>query len=213
MKPAINGLMLAVSSSPAASIVAKVTVTTALGLIGAWLARRSRAAVRHALLAAAFGVLLVLPIALHGRSARPHRGAGCARTDRACHCKGNPGGSARRAGAPKRWRYVCKSALGRTFAVCAVAHGMDRRSGAFSAAGGDGSVAGSLAAPIGSAVAAWAIGRRKAGARRRHPSASRSAAARGAARTDDLRRSASCHRAVSGRTDLGGGGPESRDRT
>jgi TonB family protein len=35
----------------------------ALGLMGTWLARRSRAAVRHALLASAFGVLLVLPIA------------------------------------------------------------------------------------------------------------------------------------------------------
>ena len=63
MMPVINGVMLAVSSSLAASIVAKVTVTTALALIGAWLARRSRAAVRHALLAAAFGVLLALPIA------------------------------------------------------------------------------------------------------------------------------------------------------
>jgi uncharacterized protein (TIGR03435 family) len=63
MMPVINGVMLAVSNSPAASIVAKATVTTALALICAWLARRSRAAVRHALLAAAFGVLLVLPIA------------------------------------------------------------------------------------------------------------------------------------------------------
>jgi len=63
MMPIINGLMLAVSSSLAASIVAKATVTTALGLIGVRLARRSRAAVRHALLAASFGALLVLPIA------------------------------------------------------------------------------------------------------------------------------------------------------
>ncbi|HXB70119.1 MAG TPA: TonB family protein [Candidatus Acidoferrales bacterium] len=63
MMSVIYAVMLAVSSSLAASIVAKVTVTLALGLIGAWLARRSRAAVRHALLAAAFGVLLVLPIA------------------------------------------------------------------------------------------------------------------------------------------------------
>ncbi len=55
--------MLALSSSLAASILAKVTVTTALALIGVRLARRSRAAVRHALLAAAFEVLLLLPIA------------------------------------------------------------------------------------------------------------------------------------------------------
>jgi uncharacterized protein (TIGR03435 family) len=63
MMPVIDGVTLALSSSLAASIVAKVTVTMALALIGAWLARRSRAAVRHALLAAAFGVILVLPIA------------------------------------------------------------------------------------------------------------------------------------------------------
>lgn len=63
MMPLIDGVMLAVGSSPAASMVAKATVAVTLGLIGAWLARGSRAAVRHALLAAAFGVLLVLPVA------------------------------------------------------------------------------------------------------------------------------------------------------
>jgi hypothetical protein len=62
MMPVIYGGMLAVSSSLAASIVAKVTVTMALGLIAAWLARGNRAAVRHALLAAMFGVMLMLPI-------------------------------------------------------------------------------------------------------------------------------------------------------
>jgi hypothetical protein len=59
MMPLINAGMLAISSSLAGSIIAKVTVTTALGLVAARLARRSRAAVRHALLAAAFGMLLV----------------------------------------------------------------------------------------------------------------------------------------------------------
>jgi TonB family protein len=54
--------MLVAGGSMAASIVAKATITTAFGLIGAWLARRSRAAFRHVLLSAAFGVLLVLPI-------------------------------------------------------------------------------------------------------------------------------------------------------
>jgi hypothetical protein len=44
-------------------IVAKATFIIAVGLIGAWLARRNRAAVRHAILAAAFGVLLTLPVA------------------------------------------------------------------------------------------------------------------------------------------------------
>jgi len=59
----INAALLALTSSLAASIVLKVTVTLALGLIAAKLARRSRAAIRHTLLAAVFGVLLVLPIA------------------------------------------------------------------------------------------------------------------------------------------------------
>jgi uncharacterized protein (TIGR03435 family) len=63
MMPAINQITLAVGGSPAASILVKVTAATALGLIGAWLARGSRAAVRHALLAATFGVLLALPVA------------------------------------------------------------------------------------------------------------------------------------------------------
>jgi uncharacterized protein (TIGR03435 family) len=63
MIPAIKGMMFALSSSLAASIVAKVTVIIVLALFAAWLARGSRAAVRHALLAAAFGVTLLLPIA------------------------------------------------------------------------------------------------------------------------------------------------------
>jgi beta-lactamase regulating signal transducer with metallopeptidase domain len=57
-----NAVMLAVGSSSAASIIAKATLAAASGLAGAWLARGSRAAVRHAVLAAAFGVLLLLPI-------------------------------------------------------------------------------------------------------------------------------------------------------
>jgi TonB family protein len=40
----------------------KVTVTLALALTGTWIGRKSRAALRHALLAAAFGVILLLPI-------------------------------------------------------------------------------------------------------------------------------------------------------
>jgi ABC-type Fe3+-siderophore transport system permease subunit len=59
----IKGLMLTISVSLAGSIVAKVTLTTALGLIAAWLARASRAAVRHVLLASTFGMMLLLPIA------------------------------------------------------------------------------------------------------------------------------------------------------
>ena len=46
----------------AASILAKVTATLALALLGTWLARRNRAASRHVLLVGAFAVLLILPI-------------------------------------------------------------------------------------------------------------------------------------------------------
>src|SRR5262245_11508200 len=47
----------------AIAILLKVTATTALALIAARLARRNRAAVRHVLLAAAFAILLALPVA------------------------------------------------------------------------------------------------------------------------------------------------------
>ena len=50
--------------SAAGWIIVKVTVITALGLLAAWLARRDRAAIRHALLAATFGATLLLPIAV-----------------------------------------------------------------------------------------------------------------------------------------------------
>lgn len=63
MIPAINEMMLAVSSSVAASIAVKATVLLALGLIGTSMARTSRAALRHALLAAVFAMLVVLPVA------------------------------------------------------------------------------------------------------------------------------------------------------
>lgn len=63
MMPVIDGMVLAVSNSLAGSIVAKVTITIASGLIAAWLARGNRAAVRHALLAAIFVATLLLPAA------------------------------------------------------------------------------------------------------------------------------------------------------
>jgi uncharacterized protein (TIGR03435 family) len=59
----IDGIMLLLTNSFAASILGKATVIVTLGLLGAWLTRRSRAAVRHAVLAASFAVLLALPIA------------------------------------------------------------------------------------------------------------------------------------------------------
>jgi uncharacterized protein (TIGR03435 family) len=48
----------------AGSIIARVTVVIVLGLLAAWLARGSRAAIRHALLAATLGTALLLPIAV-----------------------------------------------------------------------------------------------------------------------------------------------------
>jgi uncharacterized protein (TIGR03435 family) len=63
MISALHEFVLAVGSSLPASVVTKATVIAALGLIGARLARRSRAALRHVLLAAMFGVLLLLPAA------------------------------------------------------------------------------------------------------------------------------------------------------
>ncbi|MDR3701403.1 MAG: TonB family protein [Candidatus Sulfopaludibacter sp.] len=63
MMPAINQIVLAVSGSLAASMVVKATLLVTLGLIGSAIAGRSRASVRHSLLAATFGVLLLLPVA------------------------------------------------------------------------------------------------------------------------------------------------------
>lgn len=63
MTTAITAVMLAGSGSLAVSMVVKATLIAALGLIGARLARGSRAAARHALLAATFAVLLILPAA------------------------------------------------------------------------------------------------------------------------------------------------------
>ena len=53
MMPVIEEAMLALSVSLAALMAARATLIAALGLIGARLARRHRAAVRHPILAAA----------------------------------------------------------------------------------------------------------------------------------------------------------------
>jgi TonB family protein len=62
MKPTIEELILAVSSSPALATLVKATFAVCLGLGGVVLARRERAAFRHMILAATFGVLLTLPV-------------------------------------------------------------------------------------------------------------------------------------------------------
>ncbi|WP_035357383.1 M56 family metallopeptidase [Edaphobacter aggregans] len=63
MTPIVADVALAGGSSLAASLVAKATVTMVLALVGVRLARRRSAAVRHVMLAAAFAVLLALPVA------------------------------------------------------------------------------------------------------------------------------------------------------
>lgn len=57
----LDEFLLAAGASLVGSILVKATIVAALGLFGAWLLRGRRAALRHAVLAAAFGVLLVLP--------------------------------------------------------------------------------------------------------------------------------------------------------
>ncbi len=90
------------------SALAKVTITTALSLIGVRLLRGSRAAVRHALLAGAFGVLLVLPIA--SVVAPPVRIAvpiaAQARRRTACFHGSHRRGIAHRAREFRRWCYA-----------------------------------------------------------------------------------------------------------
>jgi len=62
MMPSVSGVTLAIGSSPASSILAKVTVTTIIGLAASRPARRNCAAMRHALLAATFGLMLLMPV-------------------------------------------------------------------------------------------------------------------------------------------------------
>src|SRR5580700_778586 len=58
----LNEIVVTLSASAVMSLMIKGTAIAAFGLMSAWLARRGRAAVRHALLASAFGLLLALPV-------------------------------------------------------------------------------------------------------------------------------------------------------
>ena len=58
----LSEIVVTLSASAVMSLMVKGTAVVAFGLMSAWLARRGRAAVRHALLASAFGVLLALPV-------------------------------------------------------------------------------------------------------------------------------------------------------
>src|SRR5262245_42133561 len=63
MMPILKDLVPVVDGSAAVAILSKVTIVLAVALVAARLARKSSAAIRHGVLAAAFAVLLVLPIA------------------------------------------------------------------------------------------------------------------------------------------------------
>ncbi len=58
----VGEIAIAISSSLALSLIVKATVISASALIAAHIARRSRASIRHVLLAAAFTLLLALPL-------------------------------------------------------------------------------------------------------------------------------------------------------
>lgn len=58
----LGEIAVTLSASAVMPLMIKGTVVVAFGLMSAYLARRRRAAVRHALLASAFGVLLALPV-------------------------------------------------------------------------------------------------------------------------------------------------------
>jgi len=62
MGPQINNAILAASSSLMALKLTKTTLNLVAGLLGVRLARRSRASVRHSVLAATFGALVALPL-------------------------------------------------------------------------------------------------------------------------------------------------------
>lgn len=59
----LDALLIAASANGALAVLLKATLTTALVLGAVHTARRSRAALRHVLLVAAFGVLMALPVA------------------------------------------------------------------------------------------------------------------------------------------------------
>ena len=97
---------------------------------------------RHALLAAAFGVLLALPVASHRCSARPHRRAGAAqeRPRLPVGAAGAVPPAPPATLALRRW--PCNPRQDFRCLLCCSRDGS--RDGAFSAAGGDGSVASSF---------------------------------------------------------------------
>ena len=62
MMSVVDGVVLAASNAPGVLILVKATLVLTAALIAVRLARRTRASIRHAILAAALGALMVLPI-------------------------------------------------------------------------------------------------------------------------------------------------------
>jgi uncharacterized protein (TIGR03435 family) len=58
----VREIVVTLNSSMVLILIIKAAAVMTLGLLGAWIARRGRAAIRHALLASAFGVVLALPV-------------------------------------------------------------------------------------------------------------------------------------------------------
>jgi len=61
MNGTVGGVIVSISASTALSIVVKATIVLGIALLATRLARHARASLRHALLASAFAVLVVLP--------------------------------------------------------------------------------------------------------------------------------------------------------
>ena len=187
---AVETLVLAASGSLVWSILLKVTATTVLALALVRLARRRQAAFRHVLLAAAFAVLIVLPVAAAVapaiRVAVPvaaHQAAATADVEPVIDAArigvlGRPGGRGRAVSALDVLRVIVHDPAGR----------LDCRRDDVRAARRHWAVAGACASPIGAALAARPGDRRAAGAGSRSSPAGGRAAARVRARADDLRR-------------------------
>jgi hypothetical protein len=87
MRTMLVDAALVLGGSFAAALLVKATLVLAVALLAHQLARQSRAAVRHVLLAAAFAVLLVLPVAaslIPSRAVEVQRSA-CRSNDRRRH--------------------------------------------------------------------------------------------------------------------------------
>jgi hypothetical protein len=167
MIPIISDALLTASGSLAGSMVAKATVVAALGLIGARLAHKNRAAVRHALLAATFGVMLLLPVA--SLVAPPVRIAVAVRNGTVLPPPGwavdeIPPVTPANVGV---WDCAGDNAPVPVFAVQSISRGLDGRCSVGCIADVCWCGAYSLGTPIGTAVAAWAGATRDARSRRR----------------------------------------------